>query len=193
MPATRSHKIRVIGALSVIVVPLVSTPAQAATTARTHRATLGGRAHALPVVVHRAPTPEPSIGAPQPEKSPNVPVTLNSLTRDPTGIVTLVWTVKNNGNESFYAPGGWQGVYTYAGAPLSGVSLTDETAKVRYQPLRIDPRRLCMCNNPADQPEPLASGDVGQYFQSYKLPNSVKSVTVALDGYAPAKNVPVSG
>lgn len=213
-PARVRSRTRLLGVLCAAAVPMAaapaaahaSTPAAAGPSREPRRAQA---AQALPYVLHRttprhapqapqqgggqrAATPRPSIGAPKPEQDPAAAITINSLTRDASGIVTLVWTITYTGETQFNTPTGWQSVYTYASAPVSGVSLTDETAKVRYQPLRIDPRRLCMCNSNADQPNPMRPGDIGDYYQSYKLPDTVTSVTVRLDGYAPAKNVPIS-
>lgn len=183
------NQMRVIGAVCAVMAALLTAPVPASA-APVHQRS-GPRAH--PVVLHQAPSPRPSIGAPEPEKYPGVEITINSLTRDSLGFVTLVWTITNNSNENFYVPGGWQGyTYTYADAPISGVTLTDETAKVRYQPLRIDPSRQCTCNSDADQITVMEHGDTSYYFQSYKLPANVKSVTMSLDGYAPAKNVPIT-
>lgn len=188
MPATGNARIRVIGVLCAMTAVLLAVPAQA------HA--VRARPRALPVVVHREPPPtpsaQPSIGAPQPERYPDAPVTINSLTRDSFGIVTAVWQVKYTGNSSLQPSNDWQGLYTYADAPVSGVTLTDETGKVRYHPLRFDPRRECVCNSNADQPNPMDPGDIGYYTESFKLPMNVKSVTFTIASYAPAKNVPIS-
>lgn len=189
MPVTWNIRIRAIGVVCTVTAALLAMPVEATAVAAHQRS----HHRVQPIVLHRAPSPQPSIGAPEPEQYPGVPITINSLTRDSFGFATLVWTITNNTNERFYVPSGWQGTtYTYADAPISGVTLTDETAKVRYQPLRIDPSKQCTCNSDFDQVTVMEHGATSYYFQTYKLPMNVKSVTVSMAAYAPAKNIPIS-
>lgn len=151
------------------------------------------RPAAMHVRLHAGPTPQPSIGSAEPEKYPGISITLNSLHRDSSGIVTLNWTATSNGGEQFWANVPWVGdVYKYADAPASAVTITDEAAKIRYNPLRIDPRQLCMCQTTTSIPALEQQGQSVNLFQTFKPPATVDSVTVNIPGFSPAKDVPVS-
>ena len=180
---------RVLGTALAAVAALLVTPgtAQAApTAAKEHPA-------ALRVHLHAGPTPEPSIGSAEPEKYPGISVTINSLHRDSSGIVSLNWTASSNGGKQFWANVPWVGdVYKYDDAPASAVTITDEDAKIRYNPLRIDPRQLCMCQTTVNIPALEQQGQSVNLFQTFKPPADVDSVTVNIPGFSPAKNIPVS-
>lgn len=152
--------------------------------------------HSLPASMRLSPTPLPTIGQPAPEQSPNAPVTLNALHRTESGLVTLTWTITNRGYDNYVPPTEWVGIYDYANvngnAPVSGITLTDEAAKIRYNPLRTDPDRVCICTNPGDQQAIQEKGGSEIMFETYKLPGSVKSVTVNIPAFSPAKNIPIS-
>lgn len=146
----------------------------------------------LPVSMKVSPTPMPTIGQPAPEASPKAPVTLNSLHRTQSGLVTLTWTITNNGYSQYQRPVDWVGIYDYANAPASGITITDESAKIRYNPLRIDPDRRCMCTETGNLKGVQEQGDSEILFDTYKIPASVKSVTVNIPDFSPAKNIPIS-
>lgn len=137
------------------------------------------------------PTPMPTIGRPAPEKHPDAPITLNSLHRDKLGLVSLTWTLANNDqSESMNdPPSEVVNAYDYVGPTAGAVTLTDESAKVRYSPLRMDPGKTCVCTNGSAVPSTLANGQSAIYYEVYKLPLNVKSVTVTIPGYSPTKDI----
>lgn len=173
-------------AVGATVMAASSSPAKAASTAR-HSV--------LPVAMKlsQTPAPMPTIGRPAPEQSPDAPIALNSLHRDSSGIVSLTWTVQNNADDMFNDPSDWvNGLYKYAPGYDTGITLTDETAKVLYRPLRADPSGVCICTDSSAVERVLDSGDYSIAYEAYKLPAQVKSVTVSIPGYSPAKNIPIS-
>lgn len=147
----------------------------------------------LPHVAAVKASPQPSLGQPQPESSPNIQVTINTLHRDSSGLVTLTWTIKNNGQEGFLnAASQFTSDYNYEGGTAAGITLTDESAKVRYNPLRAIPSNMCTCTVLAGLPTPLTQGESVVLFEIYKLPNSVSSATINIAGYSPLKNIQIS-
>lgn len=139
-----------------------------------------------------SPTPMPTIGQPAPESSPDAPVTINSLHRSSTNLVSLTWSMKYNGGSDFTIPTNIVSVYKYAGSGSSAITLTDEAAKIRYNPLRADPSQTCICTNTSSIPNDLNKGESATFYEVFMLPATTKSVTVSIPGYSPAKNIPVS-
>lgn len=152
------------------------------------------RAHTqnLPISVRFSPTPMPTIGQPAPEQSPKAPVTLNSLRRTESGLVALTWTITNSGYDQYIRPADWVGIYNYANASESAITITDEAAKIRYNPLRIDPDRMCMCTDAGGMRVVQNQGQSEIIFEVYKVPENVKAVTVDIPGFSPAKNISIS-
>lgn len=192
MPMRISKGIRValVGLVAASAVVATKAPgAQAAESVRSSRSDAR-----LPVALNRLnPTPLPTIGQPAPEKEPDAPVTLNVLHRDSFGLVSLTWTMAYNGDTPDYLIGpNLVSVYRYAGASASAVSLTDEVGKIRYNPLRMDPSGTCICTDNPSIPNDLNKGQSAVFYETYKLPATVHSVTVSIPGYSPAQNVPVN-
>lgn len=169
---------------------------------------LGGAALALSLVGYSAPAlataadtpakaaatpppPLPSLATAQPEKWPKIQASVNWLRRSSSGLVTLVWTLKNTGTEVFYPSAYFNGLYTmYKGESANGITLTDETGKVRYNTLRLESGR-CVCTSFSQAPTSIAQNQTITMFEVYKLPANVSKVTVGIPGYSPAKNVPI--
>lgn len=198
-PRSARHPRRAWALLSVLV---VGGAVLATSSAAQARPTTAGRA-GLPIAMKlsaAAPSPfntaspMPSVGqAPAPEEWPDAPVTLNSLHRDSSGFVSLTWSVRNNGDSQFTLPAQWiSTVYRYAPGPSSAITLTDESGKVRYSPLRMDPSGVCVCSDTTKLAASLDHGASAILTETYKLPAQVKSVTVSIPGYSAAKNVPIS-
>lgn len=147
----------------------------------------------IPMRTAGDPTPLPTLGRPQAQKAPSVELTLNTLRRDSTGLVTLVWTVRNTGSEDFdlvdhFRDTSYARVSTY----ISGITLVDETAKLRYNSLHIVPRDTCTCTDTPAAPNPVRSGEWETLYNTFKLPPSVSTVTVDIPGWTAMKNVRIS-
>lgn len=151
----------------------------------------GASAHAVP----RTPTPPPlpSIAKPQPEKWPKEIATVNSLTRSASGLVTLVWTLRNTDTQPFSPGAYFNGQYSaYQGQSANGITLTDEAGKVQYSTLRLDSGR-CLCTSFSQSYNPVEPNNETTMFAEYKLPEGVTAVTVGIPGYSPAKNIHIGG
>lgn len=150
----------------------------------------------LPVAMklsHATPAPMPTIGRPAPEKWPDAPVTLNTLHRDSYGAVLLTLTVQNNGDEQYSIPPGWYGaVFKYNAGVFNGITLTDESAKIRYYPLLAKPSGDCVCTVVGKISMVLEHGEYAVVYSVFKLPPNVKTVTVGVPDYSPAANIPIS-
>ena len=146
-----------------------------------------------PVRATGDPTPLPTLGRPQAQKAPGIGISLNTLRRDSTGLVTLVWTVRNGGSDDlslidYFRDRSYQRTSTF----VSGMTLVDETAKLRYNSVQIVPRKVCTCTDTAVVPSSISSGDSITLYNVFKLPTSVSNVTVDVPGWAPLKNVKIS-
>lgn len=189
--------VRMSGFSSVLMVGLVATSTIVATMGPSDRAAasisqVSGTPRLQTALQQRSPAPMPTIGRPAPEKWPDTPAAINSLHRDSSGFVTLIWTLTYNGANDFTLPVEFVSVYKYAPAPFSAITLTDESAKIRYNPLRADPSGKCICTDNATVPNDLNKGQSATLYQVFKLPSNVTSVTVSIPGYSPAKNIAVN-
>lgn len=192
MPVRRNKRSRALLA-GLVAVSTVAATTGAADTATANR-NQSAATHRLPVALHKQSlTPQPTIGQPAPEEWPDTPVTINSLHRDSVGFVTLTWTMTYNGDTpDFSISTELVSVYKYAAGTISAITLTDESAKIRYNPLRADPSMTCICSDNSSIPRSLDKGQAATLYEAFKLPANVKSVTVSIPGYSPAKNIPVS-
>lgn len=186
MPLTRN---RVFVTLAVTVAAAAITGFSG--TAAAHIAIRPAQQAAQPLRV-ATPSPLPSIGQAQPEKHPDVQATINSLHRDSNGLVTLTWTVKNNGTESFHPSTEFLSDYAYQGQSSNGITLTDEAGKIRYNPLRMQQSNSCVCNSLSAGPLILDQGDSMYMFESYKLAPEVTTVTINIPGFSSLKNIQVN-
>lgn len=190
MPMIKNRRIRILLACvtiaSAAVGVSISEPAAVAS-ARPARA----HAQNLPVALRVSPAPMPTIGRPVPEQSPKAPVTLNYLHRTESGFVALTWTITNSGYDQYTRPADWVGIYNYANASESAITVTDEAARIRYNPLRIDPDRTCMCTDVGSMRVLQNQGQSEIIFEVYKVPENVKTVTVNIPGFSPAKNISI--
>lgn len=189
-------------ALSAMIMPLAGgTPASAAQHARiagmaatnVQIADLKPAGVNLPVRTTGDPTPLPTLGRPQAQKAPNVQVTLNTLRRDPTGFVTLVWTVRYTGSDRLLL-NGYFGDRSAARSSVfeSGPTLVDEAARLRYNSIRIVPSQNCACTSTSAAPPEIDSGEWNIMYNTFKVPPNVAKVTVDIPDWAPMKNVTIS-
>ncbi|MBW8487638.1 OmpA family protein [Actinomadura parmotrematis] len=114
-------------------------------------------------------------GAFTPAAASGLKAEVNSLHRDATGLVTLVFTLRNTGtrevsvsialerNERLH--GGFQARRTYS---VGGVMLYDTAARVRYEPLKTS-NGECLCTSTADfdAHSRLNPGDSAIYSATY--------------------------
>jgi outer membrane protein OmpA-like peptidoglycan-associated protein len=162
-----------------------------------------------PAVKPTAPASPPStapsgrpIATAQPvdPKLQSVKVDINALTRDPSGLTQLTWTLTSTGSEKFAALMFSQTGNTaakidyfkdrnYKGGLTAGVTLYDETGRLRYWTLR-DKNNYCLCfDSMAIGKVNFSQGESATYYNLFKVPPEVRSITVEIPGYAPVKNL----
>lgn len=155
------------------------------------RATAAGSAAPAKAAAAQPP-PLPSVATARSEKWPTIQATVNAVRRTSSGLVTLVWTLRNTGTEDFHPSAYFSGLYTtYRGDSANGITLTDEAGKVRYNTLRLKSGR-CVCTSFSQAPTSIGHSQEITLFEVYKLPASVAAVTVAIPGYQPVTNVSIT-
>jgi outer membrane protein OmpA-like peptidoglycan-associated protein len=123
-------------------------------------------------------------------------VTVNGLHRDSSGLVSLVWTVTNNGAEMVDVAGVFDaGLLQYDGRTAGGVSLLDRSAKLDYRTLRDD-QGVCLCTSFAfHEKREINPGESGTYANLFKPASSTTTVDVEIpydDRKTVIKNVPIT-
>lgn len=119
-------------------------------------------------------------------------VIINSAHRDSNGLLTVIWTLKNNSGNDFSMIGAFQNYYHYSGADgVQGVTVVDEKGKVRYNPLEA-PDGHCTCTEftVGGTDDTVKAGKQLMFYDTYAVPKNVSKVTVEFKGYEPVK-VPV--
>lgn len=161
------------------------------------RWTPGGK---LPVIATTRPNFGGSAAAVEQDAN-DFKLDVNSLHRDPSGLVTLVWTVTNVTDEEQSISGGQFGRYLSLeySVPFStsGVSLIDKAGQMRYWPAR-DGQGVCMCNTmniDSHGAQTLKPNGSATFADVYKMPAGVGTVDVQFawlgSPIPPAAGVPV--
>lgn len=147
----------------------------------------------VPKVVRAAdPTPLPTVTQPESTKYQYVHMSINSLHRDSSGLVTLTYTAFNSGPGAYYPNADLVSPFDFRVPSSDKVTLTDEAAKLRYRALQMIPSRNCTCTEVGHVRGGVNQGQQAIFFNTYKLPANITKVTVSIPGNADAKNVPIS-
>jgi hypothetical protein len=158
--------------------PVTPSPPPAADGGAPPPWTLGGR---LPVLATLRPHVGSGIDVEQ--EADNIRFDVNELHRDPSGLVTLIWTATGVGAtdqpiESRLDK--WASLQYTDGINTSGVSLLDRTGKTRYWPSR-DGAGACVCSSLRQDlhgTQDIAPNASTTFVDVYKVPASVNSVDV---------------
>lgn len=193
---------RVTASASIVVAALLalagcSTSGTSATTslhdAAPAAASATATAPALP-----SPTPQgsmPSAGTLEPQQWPDVEVTVNSVEHGAGGLLTVVWTVTDNGKDDFDMDVKFSSSpYNYIGSGTQGLTIVDHAAKQRYYPL-VSESVHCQCYRGTDSNNSgnVLAGSSQTVYDVYRPDPMPTTVDVELPGYGPAKNVKVTG
>jgi outer membrane protein OmpA-like peptidoglycan-associated protein len=159
------------------------------------QATPSGGSAAGPPVTWSPGGKLPAVAQGQLPDDQKLAVTVNGLHRDSSGLVSLVWTVTNNGAEMVDVAGAFDAnLLQYEGRTTGGVSLLDRSAKLDYRTLRDD-QGVCLCTSFAfDEKRELNPGESGTYANLFKPAPSATTVDVEIpydDRKAVIKNVPI--
>lgn len=146
-----------------------------------------------------SPTPQgkqPVLGSPKPQKWRQVTIDVNAVERDANGMLTVVYTVTNHGSDDFDLQNNdvARNLYTYGGT--AGVTIIDRTAKQRYYPdtdNAVPNNCLCLHGTDNDDSGSVPAGGSQTAWDVYSPDPMPGSVEIDIPGYAPLKNIPVSG
>ncbi len=122
---------------------------------------------------------------------------INSLHRDSSGLVTLVWTATNVGTKEhgIGAGLGKSGSLEYSSPAASGARLFDATAKVRYWPSR-DGQDSCLCSQLVWRNKgTIKPQDSVTFDDIFQVPTGLSTIDVELPWFTQAitfKGIPVS-
>ncbi len=154
------------------------------------RWTEGGK---LPVLASARPNFHASGNATI-EGADNIRFDVNSVHREPSGLVTLVWTATNVGAQDQMVAGSfdkWLSLEYPGATTTSGVSLVDKAGQMRYWPSR-DGQGVCVCSSTSaavHTTQTLKPNGSVTYSSVYKPPAMVNDVDVQISWYAETVDV----
>jgi outer membrane protein OmpA-like peptidoglycan-associated protein len=154
----------------------------------------------LPVIAGTRPHFGASASAAEQDAN-NFRIDVNSVHRDSTGLVTLVWTATNVSGDDQELSGGEFGKYLSLeySVPFStsGVSLVDKAGQKRYWPLR-DGQGVCLCNTMTEDTGgalTVAANASATFADVYKPPAGVGTTDIEYTWLGsvipPAAGVPI--
>ncbi len=121
---------------------------------------------------------------------------INSVHRDSSGLVTLVWTATNVGTKELGIGAGLgkSGSLEYSSPAASGARLLDATAKVRYWPSR-DSQDSCLCSQLVWRNKgTIKPQDSVIFDEIFQVPTGVSTIDVELPWFTQAitlKGIPI--
>ncbi|MFI6687781.1 hypothetical protein [Streptomyces sp. NPDC050485] len=139
-----------------------------------------------------SPKQDPAVKLAEATGEGGVVLTVNSVTRDSGGFLTVSGQFKNSGSENFNHTSAWAGNerdVLASGDSVAGATLVDKVGKRRYYVLR-DTGGKCLCTMGISSVD--ASQTVAFFAQFPAPPNGTKQVDFQLPTF-PTMTVPVSG
>jgi len=152
---------------------------------RPFRWTAGGK---LPVLASARPNFHAS-GNTTIEGANNLRFDVNSVHREPSGLVTLVWTATNVGSQDQMVAGSfdkWLSLEYPGATTTSGASLVDEAGQMRYWPSR-DGKGVCVCTSTSEAVhavQTLRPNASVTHSEVYKPPATISKVDVRISWFA---------
>lgn len=149
------------------------------------RWTAGGR---LPVLASARPNFHTSAANATIEGADDLRFDVNSVHRDPSGLVTLVWTVTNVGKQDQMVAGAlgkWLSLEYPGATTTSGASLVDEAGQMRYWPSR-DGQGVCVCSSTSEAAyavQTVRPDASATYSDVYQPPATVSRADVQISWY----------
>jgi outer membrane protein OmpA-like peptidoglycan-associated protein len=123
------------------------------------------------------------------ERANNLRFDVNSLHRDPSGLVTLVWTVTDVGSQDQMVAGSfdkWLSLEYPGATTTSGASLLDQAGQMRYWPSR-DGKGVCVCSSTSEAvyaTQTLKPNAGVTYSDVYKPPATISKIDVQISWFA---------
>lgn len=119
------------------------------------------------------------------QQAKGLQVEVNSMHRDPAGLTTFVWTLRNNGQaqanvgSAFQLDPQYNGRLSPVAQSTDGISIRDTASNVWYYPLRASSAE-CVCTSlpRGDAKKVLAPGESVTYSGVYRLPADARTVDI---------------
>ncbi|MGH3377181.1 MAG: OmpA family protein, partial [Actinoallomurus sp.] len=128
------------------------------------------------------------------EGANNLRFDVNSVHREPSGLVTLVWSATNVGSQDQMVAGSfdkWLSLEYPGATTTSGASLVDEAGQMRYWPSR-DGKGVCVCSSTSEAvyaTQTLKPNASVTYSDVYKPPATIGKVDVRISWFAETVDV----
>jgi outer membrane protein OmpA-like peptidoglycan-associated protein len=123
------------------------------------------------------------------EGANNLRFDVNSVHREPSGLVTLVWSATNVGSQDQMVAGSldkWLSLEYPGATTTSGASLVDEAGQMRYWPSR-DGKGVCVCSSTSEAvfaTQTLKPNASVTYSDVYKPPTTISKLDVQISWFA---------
>ena len=128
------------------------------------------------------------------EGANNLRFDVNSVHREPSGLVTLVWTATNVGCQDQMVAGSfdkWLSLEYPGATTTSGASLVDKAGQMRYWPSR-DGKGVCVCTSTSEAVyavQTLRPNASVTHSEVYKPPTTISKVDVQISWFAETVDV----
>lgn len=128
------------------------------------------------------------------EGANNIRFDVNSVHREPSGLVTLVWTATNAGSQDQMIAGSfdkWLSLEYPGATTTSGASLVDKSGQMRYWPSR-DGQGVCVCSSTSaavHTTQTLKPNASVTYSDVYKPPATLSTMDVQISWFAETVDV----
>ena len=108
-------------------------------------------------------------------------------------ILSVTWSVENNGTSDVVLSWLHEGSYTYEGSYFSGVTANSEEIGQRLHPL-MDGSGACVCsgNHATDFNNVVYPNNKLTYWSIYPAPEGTDSITIEIPGFDPIEDIPIS-
>lgn len=108
-------------------------------------------------------------------------------------LVSVTWSIKNNGNERVVLAWLSDRTYTYSGPNFAGVTAMSEELTTRYHPI-MDSSGTCLCSGKTsnDFSQRVEPGDQIAYWSLFSIPDNVQQLTVEIPNFTPIEDIPIS-
>ena len=118
----------------------------------------------------------------------------NAAERDDSGtLLSVTWSVENEGNTEVYFDWPTGPSYTYTNIAFSGVTAVTQEGGTRFHPI-MDGQGACLCSGVSsiDFKENIGPGEQVAYWSMYSVPEDVDAITLEIPGFEPIEDIPIS-
>lgn len=127
-------------------------------------------------------------------ESTNLTAEVHQVERSSEGnLVSVTWSIKNDGNERVVLAWLSDRTYTYSGPNFAGVTTLSEEFTTRYHPI-MDSAGSCLCSGKTsnDFSQRVEPGEQVAYWSLFSIPDDVQRLTVEIPNFSPIEEIPIS-